>query len=90
VTVKGGPRTGLVQDDVFYFGNLVGETGDCRDLAVGPFDWARTRGQYRRRTGITTRYDHNRDGVITLADQSIVRGNVGKVLERIEPLKSEI
>lgn len=33
VTVKGNSRTGLTEDDVFYFGNAVGDTGDSPNNA---------------------------------------------------------
>ena len=77
VTVKGGANTGLARDDVFYFGNAIGETGNdpgnalvsaadvigARDNPHGPFNQA----------SITNRYDFNRDGLVNGTDVIIAR-----------------
>ena len=77
VTVLAGGATGLAQDDVFYFGNAVGETGNSTgDAAVTPADFSATRAAQRPgAVGITSRYDFNRDGAVNAVDLSIVRGH---------------
>jgi hypothetical protein len=84
VTVKANADTGLAADEVFYFGNLVGETGDQVGAAtVGAEDMSRTRAQLGRRVGITSPFDHARDGRIGSADLSAVRGNLFQSLQLI-------
>lgn len=77
VTVKATAHTALAAPDIFYFGNLVGDTGNDRGTpTVNATDLART----RRNVGKTTAaalatYDFNRDGVINAVDVGIVRAN---------------
>jgi hypothetical protein len=74
VTVLPSARTGLMQPDVFYFGNLIGETGGPRTLAVDVSDVARTRANFGRTTAAAlAASDFNRDGVVDGADVLIVR-----------------
>lgn len=77
VTVKTTGRIGLADDDVFYFGNAVGETGNSTSQAVvnaadeigtrvnpvGPFPTAPP----------TNVYDFNRDRLVNATDQIIAR-----------------
>jgi hypothetical protein len=77
VRVKGFANSGLARDDVFYFGNAIGETGNdsgnalvssvdvigARDNPHGPFDQAT----------ITDRFDFNRDGLVNGSDVIIAR-----------------
>ena len=79
VTVRATASTGLPADDVFYFGNAVGESGNSTvNARVTPADelWAR-----RNRRGaanpapVTFRFDYNRDRVVNVADQLIARRN---------------
>jgi hypothetical protein len=81
VTVKANPRTGLTQPDVFYFGNLVGETGDgvtpaSTELEVGAPDLAGTRRTLAAPAPVTSAYDHNRDGAVNALDMAVVRRNL--------------
>ena len=74
VTVKTTTSTGLAAPDVFYFGNLTGETGDSTAggaLTVTAIDFLRT----RRAQGAPydPRYDFNRDGRVSPVDLAIVR-----------------
>jgi hypothetical protein len=82
VTVKSGPRTGLPAPDVFYFGNLPGETGDgSGTLAVNVLDYAGVRRSLGRRDAASiARYDFNRDNVLNLTDLMAARGNLGRSL----------
>ena len=80
VRIKSGTSLGLSNDDVFYFGNAPGETGDSttnalvsatdvintRDNKRGPFNPAR----------IEDRYDFNRDGLVNSTDVVFARDNI--------------
>jgi hypothetical protein len=86
VTVKANADTGLSQPDVFYFGNLSGETGNDMQSAsatVTGADVTRTRGQIGRLAEIDNRYDHLRDGRISAADAAVVRANLFQTLRLI-------
>ena len=68
-----GANTGLAAADVFYFGNLVGESGNDATVTVADEDAA-----LNNRTGftlasITNNYDYNRDGRVNAADALIAR-----------------
>jgi hypothetical protein len=68
-------RTGLVAQDVFYFGNLVGETGNSTTVArVDAADFIATRVRLLAAADLTDRYDFNRDGRINTSDLAIARG----------------
>lgn len=73
VTVKANARTGLAADDVFYFGSLVGETGDLQVTAV---DYALVRMNAGRPAPIGSRFDFDRDGRMTAFDLLTARANV--------------
>ena len=90
VTVAAGPRTGLDAPDVFYFGNLVGETGDSAvggRLAVNAIDLLRVRRAMSSKSPIDSRYDFNRDGRVSPVDYSIARSAV--LQRRSLPLLTE-
>ena len=77
VTVRANERTGLAADDVFYFGNLVGEVGDTPSGGVvNALDLDRVRAT-RSLTGvtITNPSDFDRNGRINAIDLSIARAN---------------
>ena len=77
VTVKAGQSTGLENDDVFYWGNAVGETGGD-DTAVDSQDVLAVRAN---RTGpfnpaqIDNQFDLDRSGAVDSSDVLIARGN---------------
>jgi uncharacterized delta-60 repeat protein len=77
VTVKPTDNTRLSTPDVFYFGNLVGDTFDATAGAasVTTADAMRTRNATlgRRRVLITSLFDHNRDGRIDVRDYLLSR-----------------
>ena len=78
VTVKANAATGLSSDDVFYFGNVVGETGSSSGNAlVNLSDVSLTRGSQSGfgTVGIDSHYDFDRDGRVNLADLAIARTN---------------
>ena len=79
VTVRATSTTGLAEDDVFYLGNAVGESGNAlgdalvnatdeigaRNNPHGPFNPA----------AINDVYDFNRDRLVNASDQIIARNN---------------
>jgi hypothetical protein len=85
VTVKANADTGLAAPDVFYFGNLGGDTGDSlTTAAVTATDLSRTRAKIGGYGGTdTARFDHRRDGRINSADLAAVRNNLFQTLRLI-------
>src|SRR2546423_1962132 len=78
--MKTGTSTGLLTPDVFYFGNLVGDTGN--DSSTGPGalvsagDLAATRvAGSGGPIGPTTAADFNKDGIVNTADATTARSN---------------
>ena len=86
VTLAATLDTRLAAPDVFYFGNLVGETGDDpagagEALSVTAPDVRRTRAALGRTDADSLRrFDFNRDGVVNVVDLAVVKGNVGRGL----------
>src|SRR5262249_54002623 len=83
VTVKGGAgsNSGLDANDVFYFGNAIGETGDSSANAqVNTIDEIGARSAATDLTGVpasqalANRYDFNRDRLVN-ADDEEAAGN---------------
>ena len=92
VSMRSSPVTGLVDSDVFYFGNAPGDTGDSeahalvnatdvvatRDHKRGPFDPA----------AIDDPFDFNRDGLVNATDVVFARDHITSpftTLPLIEP-----
>ena len=80
VTLKANAVTGLPAADVFYFGNLVGESGNTPDGAesavVNALDVVAARNQtFSNSVPIINRFDFNRDGKVNSNDVMLVRGN---------------
>ena len=83
VTVKPTANTRLAFPDVFYVGNLVGETGNngAASPFVSPSDVGAVRARlFSRNRPITDAFDIDRDGAITAMDVLHVRRNVGRAL----------
>jgi ELWxxDGT repeat protein len=79
VTAEATFEGNVVDTDVFYFGNLVGETNDLRVTAT---DYSRTRAAVPTRgAGVDNPFDHNRDGFVNVLDTNIVRGNLFATLD---------
>ena len=82
VVIKASDNTGLLEDDVFYFGNAMGETGngfgDTADSAVNLFDLIGTRDN-QTTTGetadIENRFDFNRDQQVNVSDMIALRNH---------------
>ena len=78
VTVLPTATTRLASADVFYFGNLVGDTGDAPAsgrATVNVLDVMRARAASlgSRAASITNRYDFNRDGRVNVLDVVLLR-----------------
>ncbi len=75
VTVKATPRTGLAADDVFYYGNAIGETGNqAGNAIVDAADSTATQNNPRdsgNPAPIDFAYDFNRDGLVDTDDVTI-------------------
>jgi subtilisin-like proprotein convertase family protein len=82
VTTLANSDTGLETPDVFYFGNLVGETGNSTTSAnVNALDIVGVRRNLLVRSpGIDNAYDFNRDGRINALDMALVKANQGRAL----------
>ena len=76
VTVKATDRTGLEADDVFYFGNAVGDVGNSAFYAtVNDADFNAVSANYADPAGVENVFDVNRDGRVDPNDALIVRSN---------------
>lgn len=77
-TTLAGAGLGLDMDDVFYFGNAVGETGDsATEAVVDGDDESRTRANLTASADLENRYDFDRDGRVDAVDLLIVRQAAG-------------
>ena len=84
VTVLDNADTGLTSPDVFYFGNLIADTGDLPTAAaVTARDPIRARAATSRTATITNLYDFNRDGRVNVLDRYAVRASVGRSIRLI-------
>ncbi len=76
VTMLAQPHLGLAANDVFYFGNAIGETGDSStDSLVTPADASRITANATTAALVTNPFDINRDGVVDAADTALVMSN---------------
>lgn len=79
VTILANGSTGLNQNDSFYFGNAVGDTGDSTtDARVGPLDESGVRNNNRNffnPADVEDVYDFDRNGVVAPSDENLVRIN---------------
>jgi len=79
VTVKATPATGLDQEDVFYFGNAIGESLDSAAFTfVDGTDFAGARDNTHDShtpAPIEDRFDYNRDSLVDGTDLAIARDN---------------
>jgi hypothetical protein len=76
VTVRANNDTGLARADVFYFGNMIAETGDFARTAadVTAADVLRTAAKQRRTpVGLDSRYDFDRNRRVDWADVAWAR-----------------
>jgi hypothetical protein len=84
VTVKANGHTGLAFPDVFSFANLIGDTGDSdTTFRVNALDLSAVKRALNSGSGVTGRYDFNRDGRVNALDLAAVRGNLNHTLAPI-------
>jgi hypothetical protein len=95
VTVLASAATGLTADDVFYFGNAIGEAGDATANAlVNATDEVLARANplnIVNPASIDFLYDFNRDKLVNATDQIIARTNATNIvtaLRLIAPVAS--
>jgi len=79
VTVKANANTGLSQNDVFYFGNAIGDSGDsAASTAVNIVDFGGARDNPHNafnRALINDAYDFDRDQFVNVVELGLVRDN---------------
>ena len=84
VTMKADAQTGLSAPDVFYFGNLIGETGDGNGaggtLRVNALDLGAVKRALNTTSTLDGRYDFNRDGRVNALDLGIVKKYLNRTL----------
>jgi hypothetical protein len=92
VTLRSNATTGLPRDEVFYFGNAIGETGDSTSNAlVNASDILAARDNPRgplTLAAIDNPHDFNRDRLVTATDVILARDHVTSpfsALRRITP-----
>jgi hypothetical protein len=89
VTVKANEHTGLAAPDVFYFGNLAGETGDAPaaapTLRVNALDLSLARrGPLTTNAFINNPLDFDRDGKVNALDLAAVRAGLTRSLVMLD------
>jgi hypothetical protein len=81
VKVLANERTRLAAPDVFYFGSLIGETGDgSGTLRVNALDLGAVKRALNSSSTITGRYDFNRDGRVNALDLGADKANLNRSL----------
>jgi hypothetical protein len=84
VTMHSDATTGLAAPDVFYFGNLVGETGDAASPGrVSALDLAGVKRGLNTAAPITSPLDFNRDGRVNALDLAAVKASLFRSLTAI-------
>ena len=88
VTFNAAARTRLAAPDVFYFGNLVGETGNDAapvELKVNAQDLADVKGALITPSPLAGRYDFNRDGRVNALDIAALKAHLNRPLVLFTP-----
>lgn len=75
VRLLANERTGLAQDNVFYFGNAVGESDDTGSL-VAAQDALLALNHTTASAAITSPFDFNRDGLVAAQDALLVLNHI--------------
>jgi hypothetical protein len=93
IRVRSTANTGLAADDVFYFGNAVGEVGNnATDAVVDAADLLISLSNMKSKIGaapMSDRYDNNRDSFVDNADALLCRQNyttASSALQLITPV----
>ena len=80
VTLEADDTTLLEADDVFYFGNAIGESGNSGDnamvTAADVLELRQHRHGFHSRASVDHRFDVNRDGYINALDTVLVRDHM--------------
>jgi hypothetical protein len=88
VIVLADAVTALAANDVFYFGNAVGETGNSTtDAVVDGLDFSGVRDHpmnFLNRAAVTYAYDINRDGFVDATDLVLARDHTTTVLNALK------
>lgn len=88
VTVKANANTGLSSDDVFYFGNAIGETGnETSNARVNTADILLIRNNpktFLSPAPITDPYDLNRDTKVNTQDRLLARNHKTTFLDELK------
>ncbi len=87
MTVKATANTGLAQNDVFYFGNAIGESGDTNYAYVNSSDEVGVRKNQHsplNRAAINDVYDFDRDKLVNSIDEVLVRKNITNPLTALK------
>ncbi|HUT10528.1 MAG TPA: RHS repeat-associated core domain-containing protein [Thermoguttaceae bacterium] len=88
VTFLATPNTGLAEEDIFYFGNAVAETGNSNTNAhVTIADLLLARNNPRNflnPAGIDFKYDYNRDGRVNTTDVLLARNSQTSFMTGLE------
>jgi uncharacterized repeat protein (TIGR03803 family) len=86
VTVLADANTGLAANDVFYFGNLIGEVGNSTTLMqVTAVDLVLNQLALTGSASITNPYDINRDGRVSAVDLVLTQNNSFQSIQLITP-----
>jgi hypothetical protein len=73
--------TGLAAADVFYFGNLIGDTADSATVArVNSLDLGRLKLSLNTNSPVTGRFDFNRDGRVSALDVGAIKAHLNRTL----------
>ena len=82
VTIQATPETGLAAPDVFYVGNLVGETGDAATapFRVNALDLSAVKRGLNTDAPITGRLDFDRNGRVNALDLAATRSLLNRGL----------
>lgn len=85
ITVLATFNTGLSEDQVYYLGHLTGETTGLDDgvYSVTFGDISPIRAQVGQSAAAGSKFDINKDGLVTFSDISAMRSNVGAQLTNI-------
>lgn len=89
VTVLASAASGLAAPDVFFFGNLPGDTGDVSGTAeVNRSDFFLTRAAAQDGpAALSNRFDHDRNGRVDVRDLAVIRAGISHPpLELIAPI----
>ena len=79
VRVLANSTTGLSADDEFYFGNVIGDTGNSStNLRVDASDLGGVQNNLTGffRASVESRYDVNRDGRVDSTDLGLIQSNL--------------